>query len=182
MPFPLSRSIASLLPANTMADVQTNLLSYIITKLHSDVARIESLIHQVHTGKPLPTRPPCSLPPAAAYLSVSLSVFPRRRLFAPSTPNIQRRCPTHPLKGAPANPRRPRACAPDRSRPAWLVSPANNPPDAHPQLQCPTRRVSSCAATPIIPGSQRRSPSEARGAPASEESTGPGVVGLQHRR
>ena len=34
-----------------MADVQTNLLSYIITKLHSDVARIESLIHQVHTGQ-----------------------------------------------------------------------------------------------------------------------------------
>ncbi len=34
-----------------MADVQTNLLSYIITKLHSDVARIESLIHQIHTGR-----------------------------------------------------------------------------------------------------------------------------------
>jgi hypothetical protein len=37
--------------AFTMAEVQTNLLSYIITKLHSDVARIESLIHQVHTGQ-----------------------------------------------------------------------------------------------------------------------------------
>ena len=68
MAFPLSRSIASLLtltqhqpttnhqpPPTTqppaMADVQTNLLSYILTKLHSDVARIESQIHQVHTGQ-----------------------------------------------------------------------------------------------------------------------------------
>lgn len=74
MPFPLFRSIAIALahyplsyltfltlPLSclylclsfldlTMADVQTNLLSYIITKLHSDVARIESLILQVHTG------------------------------------------------------------------------------------------------------------------------------------
>jgi len=54
MPFPLSRSIPSfhlLSPSSiSMADVQTNLLSYIITKLHSDVARIESMIHQVHTG------------------------------------------------------------------------------------------------------------------------------------
>ena len=80
MPFPLSRSIAIPLPLLTlplfiyiylfaylltilslpyldlvclltMADVQTNLLSYIITKLHSDVASIERLIRQVHTGQ-----------------------------------------------------------------------------------------------------------------------------------
>ena len=186
LPFvPIHRHLDHHQPPASMADVQTNLLSYILTKLHSDVARIESLIHQVHTGR----YPLCRFFLFFCFLR-TLSLINkftlRRRIPPPSTPNIRRRCPTYPLKGAPANPRRPRPCAPRGPHPASLISPPNHPPDPHPQREYPTRCVSPRAAAtatsiPPGPGSERRSRSEARSASASEESTGPGVVGLQYR-
>jgi hypothetical protein len=201
MPFPLSRSIDLLssltltdldylptpprlaalpacLPCLEMADVQTNLLSFILTKLHADVARIESMIHQVHAGELPPT-----LSPAASSLIPRR--HSRRRVSPPSTPDIRRRCPAHPLQGPAAHPRRPRAGTPLRCpRPAWITPPRNLPPDAHPQLEHAARCVSPRprAAAAAHTSAERGRGVKADGAAAAEESAGAGVVGLQYRR
>lgn len=192
MAFPLSRSIASLLTLTQHQPPTTNHPATSHGRRPDQFAQLYS--YKTPFGC-------CSYrvaDPSSPYwsicyifliriLSLTILFLPRNPhrcgIPPPSTPNIRRRCPTYPLKGAPANPRRPHACSRRSPDPAYVLSPPNHPANSHPQLKYPTRRLSSCAAPAAgDPGSERRSRSQARGAPASEESTGPGVVGLQYRR